>query len=384
MPRSASACGLFTSCFPTKHKEPPATAADMRPRHSGSSPRLDDAQFAGMPASRRHQPEAGPHGSPPPLPSAEDRPANHSGPIGRGRTALLFRQPELEPHPQLVYDREPPEPLGSMAFFRHSGQASELPPGLDTRGLDTLQLSGSERITSAEQIRAIREPYGDAPLVVVDLRQESHAVADGHSLTWRGPMDWSNLGLGTDAVLGREAGQIAALRRRGSAIATHADHVKGKSEDPAPRQLDTSRTLSEQEMVEAAGAEYRRIAVTDHLRPSRAAVDQFIGVVRSLPQGAGLHVHCNGGRGRTTTFMVLYDMLRNARQVSAEAILARQSRLGMDYNLTDTDAVREHKQAFHGDRLTFLHEFHAYARENPGGLPRTWSQWRTADAPRPD
>lgn len=383
MPRSASACGLFTSCFPAKHKEPPAApAADVRPRHAGSSP-LENAQFAGMPASRRHRPEAGPHGTPPPPLSAADRLANHSGPIGRGRTALLFRRPDAELHPQLVYDTEPPNPAGTMGFFRHSSQSSELPPGIDTRGLERLQLSGSERISSVEQVRAIRRPYGDAPLVVVDLRQESHAVADGHSLTWRGPMDWGNVGLDTAATTEREAELLGALRRQGSAVATHADHVKGKSEAPAPRRLDTSLALSEQDIVEAAGARYHRIAVTDHLRPSRGEVDGFIELVRSLPDGAGLHVHCNGGRGRTTTFMVLYDMLRNAGEVSAEAIMARQSRLGMDYNLTDTGAVRENKRAFHADRLAFLHEFHAYARENPGGLPRTWSQWRTADATQP-
>ncbi|AVS75192.1 phosphatase [Paracidovorax cattleyae] len=306
-------------------------------------------------------------------------PSNHSGPIGRGRTALQLRQPAAETDLHLTYDTEPPHPAGTMAFFRHSNQASTLPPGIDTRGLESLQLSGSERITSVEQVCAIRQACGDAPLVVVvDLRQESHGVADGHSLTWRGPMDWGNVGL--DTATAREAEQLEELRRQGSAVATHADHVKGKTDDPALRRLDTTLARSEQEIVEAAGAGYRRIAVTDHLRPSRWEVDQFIALVRGLPEGAGLHVHCNGGRGRTTTFMALYDMLRNAREVDADAIMARQSKLGMDYNLADTGAVRESKQAFHADRLAFLHEFHAYARENPGGLPRTWSQWRSADA----
>ncbi|MVT37034.1 phosphatase [Paracidovorax citrulli] len=245
---------------------------------------------------------------------------------------MQLRQPEAETRLELVYDTEPPHPAGTMAFFRHSTQASELPPGIDTRGLESLQLSGSERITSVEQVRAIRQACGDAPLVVVDLRQESHAVADGHSLTWRGPMDWGNVGLGTAAATAREAEQLEELRRQGNAVATHADHVKGKSDEPALRRLDTTLARSEQEIVEAAGADYRRIAVTDHLRPSRGEVDQFIDLVRGLPDGAGLHVHCNGGRGRTTTFMVLYDMPRNAREAGADAIMARQSRLGMDYN----------------------------------------------------
>ncbi|WP_415266338.1 fused DSP-PTPase phosphatase/NAD kinase-like protein [Acidovorax sacchari] len=270
-----------------------------------------------------------------------------------------------------------------MAFFRSSGQAAKLPPGFDTRGLESLQISGSERITSEAQVHAIRQIYGDAPLVVVDLRQESHAVADGHSLTWRGTNDWGNVGLDTAATMAREADQLEELRRQGNAVAIHAEYVKGRMDDPAPRPLVTTLARSEQDIVEAAGAEYRRIAVTDHVRPSRRDVDQFIELVRDLPEGTGLHVHCNGGHGRTTTFMVLHDMLHNAREVDADAIMARQSKLSHDHNLTDTSTVKKRKQTFHADRLAFFHEFHAYARENPGGRPLTWSEWRRSDAAQP-
>lgn len=380
MPRISLHCGLFKSCLPSGERDPPAPAAGGSPPAPGSSSKcLDAARFIGMPASRRRREGAGPQDAPPPR-SAVAGPSNHSGPIGRGRTALLLRQPVADTDLRLAYDTEPPQPPGTMAFFRHSGQAAELPPGFDTRGLESLQLSGSERITSAEQVRAIRQAYGDGPVVVVDLRQESHAVADGHSLTWRGTNDWGNVGLDTAATMAREAGQLEELRRQGNAVAVHAEYVKGKMDDPAPRHLATTLACSEQEIVETAGAEYRRIAVTDHMRPSRTEVDQFIELVRDLPEGTGLHVHCNGGRGRTTTFMVLYDMLRNAREVGVDAIMARQSKLGMDYNLADPGTAKKRKQLFHADRLAFLHEFHAYARENPGGLPRTWSQWRSADA----
>ncbi len=231
-----------------------------------------------------------------------------------GRTALQLRQPEAETRLELVYDTEPPHPAGTMAFFRHSTQASELPPGIDTRGLESLQLSGSERITSVEQVRAIRQACGDAPLVVVDLRQESHAVADGHSLTWRGPMDWGNVGLGTAAATAREAEQLEELRRQGNAVATHADHVKGKSDEPAPP------APGHDPCPFGAGDRGKPRAPTIAVSPSRTICARPAGRWTSsstwyaaCPMARACMCTCNGGRGRTTTFMVLYDMPRNAR-----------------------------------------------------------------------
>ncbi|SFE08636.1 phosphatase domain-containing putative toxin [Paracidovorax konjaci] len=377
MPHIVFHRGLLKSCLPPKEKDisPPA---EEQPRTSSKC--LDASRFIGIPTLRRGAAPAKqsvPDASPPDAPPDA---SNHSGPIGRHRTVLRFREPERESDAVLVYDTPPLQPPEAMAFFRHTGQTQHLPPSINTQGLDTLLLAGSERISSVDQVKEIRRHFGDVPLVVVDLRQESHAVAQKHPLTWRGAMDWANVGLKTDAVLELEAQQIEALRLQRSATALHADQVKGKTADPAAKRLDTAEVRSEQEIVEAAGAAYSRIAVSDHVRPAREDVDRFIALVRSLPEGTALHVHCNGGRGRTTTFMALYDMLQNARVVDAASIIARQSSLGYDYNLADTGAVKESKRAFHADRLDFLQEFHAYARENPRGQPLSWSEWRGSDA----
>lgn len=375
MPKIVSHCGLLSSCLASK-KEEPSSKADEG--HRGGNC-FGGTYLIGFPRLRDRKSSKAERGPRSDALAREVSSSNDSGRIGRGHTPLMFRRPPIETDIELVYDTPPLRPATNMAFFRHTGQVAHLPPALDTSGMATLNLSGSERISSIEQVREIQRAMGDAPLVVVDLRQESHAAVSGFPVTWRGPMDWANMGMDLQSVMEQEGKQIAALRAQASVTLTHADYLKGKTSEPAPYHLTGLVVHSEQEMVEAAGATYHRIAVADHVRPERVHVDQFIQLTRDLPPGAALHVHCNGGRGRTTTFMVLYDMLRNAREVGADAILERQAFIGYQYNLTDASLVRPQKVAFLEDRLAFLHEFHAYARENPGGHPQTWSEWRQSD-----
>lgn len=301
-----------------------------------------------------------------------------SGPVGQGSARLRMRAPLREAHSELVYDKAPPEEKGSMSFFRTTGDLRSLPEFCDRTGLDRLRLSGSERISSVEQIASIRAATGGQQLFVVDLRQESHVVVGGYPVTRRGKMDWANVGTSSGEALVKDNQLAEELRREQSITLPHADYLKGKSGDPQKVRLNGEPVFTEQQIVETAGAEYRRLAVTDHTRPRRETVDEFIDLIRALPNDASLHVHCNGGRGRTTTFMILYDMLRNAGNVEASKIIQRQSALGFNYKMTDIEDANPAKLPFLEDRLAFLHEFHVYATENPGGLPLNWSQWRSA------
>ncbi|HET7867798.1 MAG TPA: phosphatase [Burkholderiaceae bacterium] len=302
-----------------------------------------------------------------------------SGSVGEGHSPLRMCLPERESRVTLVYDSEPRQD-GAMRFFRTTNHLDPLAPRFDRTGMAELRISGSERISSNTQLQRIREQVGAEPLVVVDLRQESHAVAGDYPITWRGPMDWANVGMSQGRALQTEAALIERLRQQSSITIVHADYIKGKTSDPQELTLLDVEVKTERDMVEAAGGIYQRLALIDHVRPSRADVDQFIDLVRSLPDGAALHVHCNGGRGRTTTFMTMYDILRNADKMDVEKIIDRQSALGYDYNMTDVAKVPEHKRSFFKDRLAFLKEFHEYARQNLGGWPLKWSEWRRSHA----
>src|SRR5205085_4961849 len=96
------------------------------------------------------------------------------------------------------------------------------------------------------------------------------------------------------------------------------------AESAVPQQVIVKEASIERDLVSSAVVSYVRVAVTDHTRPLSEAVDRFIVAVRALPENAWAHFHCEAGLGRTATFMVLYDMLRNANRVSLEDIVQRQ------------------------------------------------------------
>ncbi|NTX22023.1 phosphatase domain-containing protein [Burkholderia cepacia] len=293
-----------------------------------------------------------------------------------------FAQPDRELEPILTYDYTPqPEHQDCSAeyfrYFRTTNDLNALPEHLNREGLGELRLSGSDTIATTGQIERIARAANVQNLerlYIVDLRQEPHVVADRYTLTLRGPKDWANVGLAHDEALRREAAWIDDLRRSEHLKIESAEDFKTGTRPMRSVTLHRPEIVSEQALVERTGAKYARLTVTDHLRPDNDTVDRFVDIVRQMPPGAAMHVHCKGGRGRTTTFMAVYDMLRNARRVSADGIIDRQGGLGR-YELKK---IGGQNAVFRQDRLSFLYLFHQYAEQNLGGQPQTWSEWRAS------
>jgi protein-tyrosine phosphatase len=147
------------------------------------------------------------------------------------------------------------------------------------------------------------------------------------------------------------------------------------------QQVTVERASIERDVVQSAGANYVRITVTDHTRPLDDEMDRFILAVRALPENAWAHFHCEAGLGRTTTFMVLYDMLRNASRVSLEDIVHRQKNLSHGYDVLQPDEPGNWKAPYAAQRAEFIRAFYDYARANPNGRPRVWSEWLKSKAP---
>lgn len=299
-----------------------------------------------------------------------------SGPVGPGIPTLRLSIPKRETSPVLAYDRTPKADASALSFFRCTNDLGGLPASINTTGMHTLRLSGSEGISSKGQVQRIMAAMGTPTLYFVDLREESHAIASGHPITLRGRRDWANVGLSHEEVLRSEADLITKLQQQDEiSVVRSLDLRKGVAQ-PHRIVLKRPEVVSERELVEGAGANYRRLTVTDHSRPRREEVDRFLKVVREMPEGAGIHVHCLGGRGRTTTFMTLYDMLHNATRLPAQDIIKRQAVFSYDYQMSTINADKPYKMALQEDRLEFLNAFHEYARANPGGKGLLWSEWR--------
>ncbi|PAB38999.1 protein-tyrosine phosphatase family protein [Pseudomonas savastanoi] len=317
--------------------------------------------------------------SPPPANDLASSGLSERTHLGMNRALLRYAVPPRETEDQcvMVIDKVPPPKHGQMSFFRATNDLSKLPSGMETDGLSDLKLAGCERISSVEQVKNIRAGLGGGPLTVLDLREESHAIVNGLPVTLRGPMDWANAGLPQVDGAARESAMITELKRAKSVTLVDANYVKGKKSNPQTTELKDLNVQSEREVVTAVGATYRRVAITDHNRPSPEATDELVNIMRHcLQANESVVVHCNGGRGRTTTAMTMVDMLKNARNHSAETLIRRMAKLSYDYNMTDLGSISALKRPFLEDRLKFLHAFHDYARNNPSGLPLNWTQWR--------
>jgi hypothetical protein len=238
-----------------------------------------------------------------------------------------------------------------------------------TTGLIELHSSGSGEFTADNFKLFLARTHG--PVTIFDLRQETHIFVNGLPVSWVATRDWANVGRSQTEIELDEAARVQSL--------TPGEPVKkGNAHSAVPQQVVVKEASIERDLASSAGTSYVRVAVTDHTRPLDDAVDRFVLAVRALPENAWAHFHCEAGLGRTTTFMVLYDMLRNATRVSLEDIVRRQKLLGYDYDVLRV--APNWKAPYTEDRVAFVRAFYNYARANPNGRPQLWSEWLKSSA----
>ena len=226
--------------------------------------------------------------------------------------------------------------------------------------------SGSS-VFSEAALQTIKAKLATSPITDVDLRQESHLYVNGIPVTW---FQWSdddaNLGKTHEQVLADEAQKKAELSKAPS-IAFDTNKKAVQPTGPVPVQ----RVQTEEELVTSAGLGYFRLTIPDHHSPQKEEVDRFVALVRDLPPGTWLHFHCRAGIGRTTTFMALYAMMRDAKSTSLDDVLQRQVDLG-GKDLTASDADADQNKA---ERAQFLQQFYDYVKTNQDGYKTSFSAW---------
>ncbi len=252
---------------------------------------------------------------------------------------------------------------------------------VDTRGLRELHMIGSGAFTK-RQISSAIEVVSD-PLVIVVLRRESHGFIDGIPVSWYGFCNWENLNKTISEVNACEKSLLDGFEE---GKLTPVSKIIRKSIEGAVAEVETywirvKNVQTEEELARDLGVGYRRFYISDHLPPKADQVDAFMDFMKTLPLDHWLYFHCRGGRGRTTTFMVLYDIFRNARDVSLSQIIKRQYLIG-GKDLSKIGPKDYYKYNLVKARLKFIENFYEYVVTNNDGFTTTWSQWLEEDPSR--
>ena len=247
-------------------------------------------------------------------------------------------------------------------------------------GLDNLRISGSAQCTAAgfaslytKLSAAVAAP--GAPLYDVDLRQESHGFADGLPVSWHKKNNLANEGKTPEEVALDEEERLADLAGVTTTFVPKGKTDKGRVEAVT---FTPENVQTEKDVVEALGFRYVRFYVTDRTQPDTETIEAFLDFVDSLPGDAWLHFHCRAGHGRTTTFMAMYDMIRNP-EIPAETIIERQHLIGG----ADLTAMKdeEWKNERIVQRLETLKLFSEYVRaRHAGETTLRWGEWIEEEA----
>ncbi|MHB7979305.1 hypothetical protein CF067_11575 [Clostridium sporogenes] len=245
--------------------------------------------------------------------------------------------------------------------FRKSSDISnvEKNKNINLSGLNTLNISGSKQFSEQNLPLIISNIKTSLPITVVDLRQESHGFINGLPVSWANKKNDANIGLTKAEVLEDENNKLKSIKLN-SPISFYNDPDKT---------IIPTKVENEEQLVKHNSLSYVRIPVTDTKLPTDDMVDYFVDVVNSNPKDTWYHFHCKQGIGRTTTFMIMYDMMKNAKEVSADDIIKRQLLLaGFD--------EKQMKSFYNDKRSTFLQSFYKYSKENGNDFKIKWSDWK--------
>lgn len=251
-------------------------------------------------------------------------------------------------------------------------------------GMDTLKAMGGMDFTAKMFdwiLGQAKEIWGYDPekLTVFDLRGESHGLVNGDVFMYWCSNNCVNESMTTAEVLKIEKEGLdelrAAAEKDGFVEIYKTDDNWSAWTDEEMDKYENPEILSEEELVTSKGANYVRFATTNHFRPDDGVVDEFIDYVKGMDEDGCIYMHCYAGEGRTTCFMVMYDMLKCYKVASCDDICARQGLIGpVDVRTEAWTTKKSHyKMKASVERRIFLQLFYKYLQETDAATP--WTDW---------
>jgi len=244
--------------------------------------------------------------------------------------------------------------------FRRSSDITnvEKDKSVNIEGLNSLNISGSQQFSSFNISSVINNIDTKLPIIVIDLRQESHGFINGIPVSWKNAKNDANIGLTREQVILDENSKLESIKLN-TPITLYNN---------SERTIIPTKVENENQLVSSKSLSYIRIPVTDGKTPTADMVDYFVEVVKSQPENTWLHFHCKEGIGRTATFMIMYDIIKNYKQVKVEDIIKRQLLLA---NFSEENT----KSFYNPERIGFIENFYKYCKENGDKFNIKWSDW---------
>lgn len=254
----------------------------------------------------------------------------------------------------------------------------------DKRALDVLLISGSRQfnraqLTSLIYFLTVHKKISKDKIYIIDLREEAHFFVDEHSVTLAHKKATASvnifnpfMGVAPTTIQAFEDKLVNFVQCEQNKDITIIDKKKFFHSRKKIK-ISSVDAQTERAVVESLGVHYKRFSVTDHKRPTDALLDEFIDFFQKLPEGAWLHFHCRGGAGRTSSFMIMVDILKNAKKDSLDKIINRNNKMGNSKKIFDISQIPSNKLHDGIVRRDFLIKFYEYAKTGYGN--KTWSEW---------
>jgi len=260
----------------------------------------------------------------------------------------------------------------------------------DLKGLADLNISGSAQFSELS-LNAILKRIGKKHITIVNVRQEDTGFiepmegAGAISFGYIMPMPWWT---GEDPRGNRtvEEIEISEENRMQQIMKDRTFSIYGTSDSYAPTDthqllyridIAVKRAFTEKQLAEEKGLGYFRIPDKKFGNMEYEHVDMFVDFVKGLPDDEWVHFHCRRGRSRTTLFMIMYDIMRNAEKVAVEDIVKRQGPLGIGgMDLFGLPSKENWEHSFKKGWKEFLYQFYDYVKATKvDNYAISWSTW---------
>lgn len=226
--------------------------------------------------------------------------------------------------------------------LRKSNITFDIPEDMDINltGLSDLNISGSGQF-SKKGLKTITNYIGtEYDLYDIDLRLEPHGFIN------EDPINWPRERIPKDSTL-EEINNIEKNKLFSIPLNSEITYKNVGCKTIIAKSVENEEKFSQDNLYK-----YIRFPVPDGETPTEKITEDFINFANNRPQNSWFHFHCKEGIGRTTTFMIMYDIVKNKNNVSLEDIISRQVLLcGMQKDEINGFLTKE--------RLSFFESFYA-------------------------